>query len=178
MVAGLEEGAGAGPVLVLIGSPGAGKTSVGRRVAERLGVDFADADALIEGAAGMTVSDIFVTQGEDQFRQLEADTVATALAERTGVLSLGGGAVMREETRERLRGTRVVWLRVSVADAASRVGLNTARPLLLGNVRATLSSMLEQRNPVYEDVSTDIVDTSGRTVREVTDAVVRVVRGE
>lgn len=164
--------------VVLIGSPGAGKSTVGRRVAEQLGVPFADTDALIEAAAGMSVSDIFVTLGEDEFRAREMDAVARALEEREGVLSLGGGAVLREETRARLDGLRVVWLRVTVADAASRVGMNTARPLLLGNVRATLSSLLEQRNPIYEEVATDIVDTSGRTLREVTQEVLRVVRGE
>lgn len=166
------------PVLVLIGSPGAGKSSVGRRVAEQLGVPFADTDALIEAAAGMSVSDIFVNQGEDAFRDLEAATVAAAINERDGVVSLGGGAVLREETRERLAGHRVVWLRVSVADAASRVGMNTARPLLLGNVRGTLSTMLEQRNPIYEAVATNVVDTAGRNVREVTEQVLTVVRGE
>lgn len=166
------------PVVVLIGSPGAGKSSVGRRVAEQLGVPFADSDALVEAAAGMSVSDIFVNRGEDQFRELEAATIATALEERDGVLSLGGGSVMREETRARLAGRRVVWLRVSVADAAQRVGMNTARPLLLGNVRATLTGLLEERNPVYEAVSTDVVDTAGRSVREVTEEVMKVVRGE
>jgi shikimate kinase len=166
------------PSVVLVGSPGAGKSTVGRRVAEQLGVPFADTDALIESAAGLSVSDIFVTLGEDEFRALEADAVARALDERDGVLSLGGGAVLREETRERLADVRVVWLRVSVADAASRVGMNTARPLLLGNVRATLSALLDQRNPIYEEVATDVVDTSGRSLREVTEEVLRVVRGE
>jgi shikimate kinase len=166
------------PSVVLVGSPGAGKSTVGRRVAEQLGVPFADTDALIEAAAGMSVSDIFVTLGEDEFRALEADAVARALEEREGVLSLGGGAVLREETRARLVGVRVVWLRVTASDAASRVGMNTARPLLLGNVRATLSSLLEQRNPIYAEVATDIVDTSGRSLREVTEEVLRVVRGE
>lgn len=166
------------PTVVLIGSPGAGKSTVGRRVAEQLGVPFADTDALIEAAAGMSVSDIFVTLGEDEFRALEASAVAQALEEREGVLSLGGGAVLREETRARLADVRVVWLRVTASDAASRVGMNTARPLLLGNVRATLSSLLEQRNPIYAEVATDVVDTSGRSLREVTDEVVRAVRGE
>jgi shikimate kinase len=166
------------PTVVLVGSPGAGKSTVGRRVAEQLGVPFADTDALIEAAAGMSVSDIFVTLGEDEFRTLEADAVARALDEREGVLSLGGGAVLREETRVRLADVRVVWLRVTASDAASRVGMNTARPLLLGNVRATLSSLLEQRNPVYAEVATDVVDTSGRSLREVTEEVLRVVRGE
>lgn len=166
------------PVLVLIGSPGAGKSSVGRRVAEALGVPFTDTDGLIESSAGMSVADIFVTEGEDEFRRREEVAVADALVQSAGVLSLGGGAVMREQTRSRLAGHRVVWLRVSLSDAAQRVGLNTARPLLLGNVRGTLAAMLEQRNPVYQDVATDIVDTSGHSLREVTDAVLAVVRGE
>jgi shikimate kinase len=165
-----------GPLLVLVGSPGAGKSTVGRRVAERLAVPFADTDALIEQAAGMSVSDIFVTLGEDEFRSLEAAAVARALDEHEGVLALGGGAVMRPETQERLRDHRVVWLRVGLSDAATRVGMNTARPLLLGNVRGTLSTLLEQRTPVYEDVSTDVVETSGRSLREVTDDVLAVVR--
>lgn len=166
------------PLAVLIGSPGAGKTSVGRRVAERLGVPFADTDQLIESRAGTIVSDIFVNQGEDAFRQLEADVVADALDGFDGVLALGGGAVMRPETQERLAGHRVVWLRVPVSDAANRVGMNTARPLLLGNVRGTLSALLEQRTPVYEALSTVVVDTGGRSVRQVTEEVLRVVRGE
>ena len=168
---------GDGPVLVLIGSPGAGKSSVGRRVAEALGVSFTDTDALIEAASGMSVSDIFITYGEDDFRRREAEAVSAALEQQSGVISLGGGAVMREETRARLLGSRVVWLRVSLSDAANRVGMNTARPLLLGNVRATLSGLLEQRNPVYEEIATDVVDTSGRSVREVADAVIGMVRG-
>jgi shikimate kinase len=123
----------------------------------------------------MSVSDIFVTEGEERFRQLEEETIAEALRDHDGVLSLGGGAVMRAATRESLAGQSVVWLRVSLSDAASRVGMNTARPLLLGNVRATLSAMLDQRNPVYEEVSTAVVDTSGRSLREVTEEVLEVV---
>lgn len=165
-----------GPIVVLIGSPGAGKSTVGRRVARQLGVDFLDSDAEIESAAGMSISDIFVTEGEAAFREREASVVAQCLAEHSGVLSLGGGAVLREETRRALEGHRVVWLKVSLSDAASRVGMNTARPLLLGNVRGTLGKMLEQRNPVYESVATDIVDTSGRSQRQVVDAVVQLVR--
>lgn len=167
-----------GPVVVLIGSPGAGKSTVGRRVAKQLGVEFLDSDAEIERAAGMSVSDIFVTEGEAAFREREAETVRRCLAEHSGVLSLGGGAVLREETREALAGHRVVWLRVSLSDAAARVGMNTARPLLLGNVRGTLGAMLEQRNPVYEAVATDVVDTSGRTLRQVVDAVVEQLRAD
>ncbi|MDQ5974850.1 MAG: shikimate kinase [Actinomycetota bacterium] len=159
------------PLLVLIGSPGAGKSSVGRRVAERLGVRFVDTDHVIEDAAGTSISDIFVTEGEEHFRRLEAQAVAETLASSDGVVALGGGAVMRPETQELLAGQTVVWLKVAVPDAASRVGLNTARPLLLGNVRGTLSALLDERNPVYASLATLVVDTSGRTLREVTEAV-------
>lgn len=165
-----------GPIAVLIGSPGAGKSTVGRRVAKRMEVGFADSDALVEAEAGKAVSDIFVDEGEDAFRVMEAAAIERALREQSGILALGGGAVMRAETREHLSGHRVVWLKVGVADAAARVGMNTARPLLLGNVRGTLHALLEQRNPVYAEVATDVVDTSGLSLREVVDAVMRVLR--
>jgi shikimate kinase len=166
------------PILVLIGSPGAGKSSVGRRVAERLGVPFEDTDRLVEAKAGTTIADIFVNQGEDEFRRLEADAVAQSLRDCTGVLALGGGAVMRPETRALLSGFRVVWLKVSVSDAVHRVGMNQARPLLLGNVRGTLTSLLEKREPVYAEVSSTVVDTSGRTLRQVADEVLKVASAD
>jgi shikimate kinase len=163
------------PVAVLIGAPGAGKSTVGRRVATRLSVPFADSDREIEERAGMSVADIFVTQGEASFRDLEAATVADLLGSSAGILSLGGGAVLRAETRAALSGHRVVWLRVGVPAAASRVGMNTARPLLLGNVRGTLTALLAERDPVYAEVATDTVDTDGRPVGAVVDAVVEVL---
>jgi len=166
------------PVLVLIGSPGAGKSTVGRRTAERLGVPFVDSDRVVEAEQGMTIADLFVDRGEDAFRDLEADAVARTLVDSQGVVALGGGAVMRPETRDLLAGHRVIWLRVALTDAAQRVGLNQARPLLLGNVRGTLAALLEQREPVYAAVATDTVDTSGRTVRQVVDDVIAVVQGE
>lgn len=155
------------PVAVLVGAPGAGKSTIGRRVARVLDVPFADTDVLIEQRAGMSVSDIFLNDGEAAFRLLEEDVVAAAVAEQTGVLSLGGGAVLSERTRQVLSDQCVVWLRVDLASAARRVGLNTARPLLLGNVRAQMSALLDARTPLYQQVSTITVDTSGRPVREV-----------
>lgn len=166
------------PAVVLIGSPGAGKSSVGRRLAERLGVTFEDTDHIIEANTGMSISDIFVTLGEDEFRRMEAEAVERALAERDGVLAVGGGAVMRDDTRGLLRGHTVVWLKVTVADAVHRVGMNQARPLLLGNVRGTLSALLEKRNPVYAEVATTVVDTTGKSLREVVDEVAEAVSDE
>ena len=155
------------PVAVLVGAPGAGKSTIGRRVARALQVPFADTDALIEERAGMPVSDIFLNEGEPAFRRMEEEVVASAIAERAGVVSLGGGAVLSEQTRAVLRGHPVVWLRVDLASAARRVGMNTARPLLLGNVRAQMSALLDARTPFYEEVSSIIVDTGNRPIRDV-----------
>ena len=155
------------PSLVLVGAPGAGKSTVGRRVAEQLGVPFVDTDLLIEASSAMSVSDIFVTLGEPEFRRREEEAVAEALRTQRGVVALGGGAVLSAATRSRLAQHRVVWLRVSMAEAATRVGMNTARPLLLGNVRTKLSSLLDERTPLYDEVSSAVVDTSDRKLREV-----------
>lgn len=155
------------PRAVIIGAPGAGKSTVGRRVAERLGVSFADSDALVEKRAGKPVSDIFISDGEAEFRRLEREEIARALDEFTGVLSLGGGAILDEGTREALSGQRVVWLQVDLSHATQRVGMNSARPLLLGNVRGTMLTMLEQRTPLYAEVASDVIDTSGRGIKDV-----------
>ncbi len=161
---------------VLVGAPGAGKTTVGRRLAEHLGCSFTDTDALVEEESGMSVSDIFVTLGEPAFREREEDAVARALG-GDGVVALGGGAVMSPATRDRLREQPVIWLRVDLSSAASRVGMNTARPLLLGNVRTKMATLLQDRAPLYEEVATAVVDTSGRKVRDVVADVVTIVDG-
>ena len=164
-----------GPVAVLIGAPGAGKSTVGRRVADRLQVPFVDTDALIEEQAGMTVADMFVELGEPEFRAREEEAVRRALTEQTGIVALGGGAILSELTRSRLSGQTVVWLKVNVSDAASRVGMNQARPLLLGNVRGRLTQLLQERTPLYESVATITIETDGRAIREVTSSVLAAV---
>jgi shikimate kinase len=160
------------PRVVLVGPMGAGKTTVGRLLAERWGVSFRDTDDDVEQAEGRPISDIFVEDGEGRFRALERAAVARAVAEHAGVLAVGGGAVMAEETRALLDGRRVVFLRVGLSDAAARVGLGASRPLLLGNVRGTMKALLDERTPVYESVAVVVVDTDGRTPDEVADAVV------
>ncbi|GAA3382816.1 shikimate kinase [Cryptosporangium minutisporangium] len=151
------------PVAVLVGPPGAGKTTVGVLLAERLGVTFRDVDHDIEASAGKPISDIFVDDGEEVFRALEASAVVAALETHDGVLALGGGAVLADATRAALRGHRVVHLNVGLSDAVDRVGLNTARPLLALNPRATMRTLLAQRAPLYAEVATVVVDTDGRT---------------
>jgi shikimate kinase len=155
------------PRVVLVGPMGAGKSTVGRILAGRWGVVFRDTDDDVEAADGRSISEIFVDSGEEHFRALEREAVARALAEHDGVLAVGGGAVMAEGTRAAMAGHRVVFLRVGLADAASRVGIGSSRPLLLGNVRGTMKALLDERGPVYEAVSTLAVDTDGRTPEEV-----------
>ena len=164
------------PRVVLVGAPGAGKSTVGRLLAARLGVGFRDTDDDVERAAGKSIGDIFVDDGEPEFRALEREAVAVALACHDGVLALGGGAVADPGTRERLSDHRVVFLDVGLADAASRVGLNRDRPLLVGNPRAQLKKLLDQRRPLYLQVATMTVDTAGRTPEEVVAEVVTGVR--
>ncbi len=155
------------PRAVLVGPMGAGKTTVADLLAELWGVGVRDTDADVEAAEGRSISEIFVDDGEARFRELERAAVARALAEHDGVLALGGGAVMDEGTRGLLAGHRVVFLRVGLSDAVKRVGLGSARPLLLGNVRATMKKLLDERTPVYESVAELVVDTSGRTPEDV-----------
>jgi shikimate kinase len=164
------------PVLVIVGPPGAGKTTAAREVADRLGVGFRDTDADVEAVTGASVADIFVEHGEARFRSLERAAVAEALAEHDGVLSVGGGAVLDPDTRASLTGRPVVFLDVTIKDAASRIGFNRDRPLLLGNPRAQWIRLMEQRRPFYEEVAATTVSTDNRTPDEVADDLVAWVR--
>lgn len=160
------------PVLVLVGPPGAGKTTVGRVLARRLRVSFTDVDSLIVERAGKPIADMFLQDGEDAFRALEREVVAEALQTTGGVLALGGGSVMADETRARLRGHRVVHLTVGLADGLRRTGMSTARPLLAGvNPRATFKALLDARAPLYREVATHEVDTVRRSANQVARAV-------
>jgi shikimate kinase len=159
------------PAAVLIGSMGAGKSSVGRALAKRLGVAFRDTDEDIESGAGATIADLFVSEGEPHFRTLELEAVRAALREHTGVLALGGGAPMQPAVADLLAGHRVVFLDVGLTEAVRRVGLGTSRPLLLGNVRGQLRARLEERRPVYQSLAWLTINVDNYTVEDVVDAI-------
>jgi shikimate kinase len=148
-----------GPVAVLIGPPGAGKTAVGPLLAERLGTSFRETDADIAAVAGRPVSDIFIEQGEPAFRQLEREAAARALREHEGVLALGSGAVLDPGTQARLEGLPVVYLAADFGTVARRVGLDRPHIVIPGNPRGRLRAMLAERRPLYEQLATVTVET-------------------
>ncbi|BAL91446.1 putative shikimate kinase [Actinoplanes missouriensis 431] len=150
------------PAVVLVGVMGAGKTTVGAALAERLGVPFADTDTIIEERAGKPIPEIFVDDGEAAFREQERAVVAECVETFPGVLALGGGAILDDGTRQRLTEQTVVFLTVELGDAIKRVGLGAGRPLLAINPRATLRHLMEQRRPLYLEVATHVIATDGR----------------
>lgn len=159
------------PVVVVVGPPGAGKTTVAELLAARLGVEVRDTDQDVEAAEGESIQDIFVSRGEAAFRALEAAAVAEALRTHSGVLALGGGAVVDPGTRALLADHTVVHLDVGLAQAAARVGMNSGRPLLLGNVRGRLKQLMDQRRPLYEEVATVTIATNDLTPEQVVDRI-------
>ncbi|MEU4192219.1 shikimate kinase [Kribbella sp. NPDC026611] len=159
------------PLVVLVGPPGSGKSTIAALLSTRLGVPHRDTDADIEAEAGKPISEIFVDEGEPHFRKLERAAIVAALASDGEVLSLGGGAILDPETRADLANHTVIYLDVTLAEASSRVGLSVARPLLLGNVRTQLRNLMEARRPLYTEVATLTVLTDKKTPAEIADEI-------
>ncbi|HWD77452.1 MAG TPA: shikimate kinase [Kribbella sp.] len=159
------------PVVVLVGPPGSGKSTIAAVLSQRLGARHRDTDADIEAVAGKPISDIFVDEGEPHFRKLERAAIAAALQDDGEVLSLGGGAILDPATRADLAGHTVVFLDVSLSEATKRVGLSVARPLLLGNVRTQLRNLMEARRPLYTEVAKLTVRTDNKTPDEIADEI-------
>ncbi len=151
------------PRAVLVGLPGSGKSTIGRRLAKALGVEFLDTDAAIEQQTGRSIADIFATDGEQEFRRIEEDAVRAALAHHDGVVSLGGGAVTSPGVCEALAGHTVIYLEISAGEGVRRTGGGAVRPLLAGPDRAEkFRALMAKRVPLYRRVSTIRVDTNRR----------------
>ena len=155
--------------IVLIGAPGSGKSTVGHALAAHLQWSFIDTDELIELKANKKITDIFVVDGEEIFRAMEFETLKEVLQESSAVISLGGGAPISPQAQDELRksGSTIIFLDVSLATAAPRVGFNRDRPLLLGNPRAQWQALSDKRRPIYEDLATHAVKVDDMNVDEI-----------
>ncbi|WP_073222476.1 MULTISPECIES: 3-dehydroquinate synthase [unclassified Streptomyces] len=161
-----------GPLVVLVGPMGVGKSTVGELLAARLGTTYRDTDADVVAEAGKPIAEIFYDEGEEHFRALERRAVAAAVAGHPGILSLGGGAVLDGATRELLAGRPVVYLSMDVDEAVRRVGLGAARPLLAVNPRRQWRELMDARRHLYEEVARTVVATDEHTPEEVAQAII------
>ena len=155
--------------IVLIGAPGSGKSTVGVALAAHLQWPFVDTDALIELKESRKITELFVDHGEEYFRSVEFETLKEVLQETSAVISLGGGAPISQPAQDAISSSNstIVFLDVSLATAAPRVGFNRDRPLLLGNPRAQWQALSDQRRPIYEKLATQSIKVDDMTVDEI-----------
>ena len=162
------------PPIILIGPPGAGKTSVGKALAKKLSLNFLDSDKVVEERSGKSIPEIFITDGEPAFREMERAAVIDLIENQDGVIALGGGSVMDLEVSKRLLPmANVVFLDVSISNAAPRVGFNRDRPLLLGNPRQQWIALMEKRRSTYEALAKARVSTDNKKPVEVVEEIVK-----
>lgn len=164
--------------VILIGPPGSGKSTIGKALSRKTGQSFTDTDDVIEERTGMNISQIFVDKGEPWFRELESEVLQSELAKLDGILSLGGGAPLSDKAQSLLNSipTAKVYLDVSLATAAPRVGFNRDRPLLLNNPRGAWQELMEKRRPIYEALATHIVKVDERAPKDIVDEIVRLTQ--
>jgi shikimate kinase len=165
------------PLIVLIGPPGAGKSAVGEALARKLGLSFADTDQIIEVEQGRSISDIFVENGEPYFREIERKVCLSSFDSVTGVLALGGGAVLDSETQAALvkSASEIIFLDVSLKVVAPRIGFNRDRPLLMNNPRQKWQELMDARRPVYESLATIVYPVEGQSVNQIVNALLEKV---
>ena len=162
------------PPIILIGPPGAGKSSVGKALAKKLSLNFLDSDKVVEEKSGKSIPEIFINDGEPAFREMEKAVVIDLIENQDGVIALGGGSVMDLEVSKRLLPmANVVFLDVSISNAAPRVGFNRDRPLLLGNPRQQWIALMEKRRSTYEALAKARVSTDNKKPVEVVEEIVK-----
>jgi len=161
-------------VVSLIGMPGGGKSTVGRLLAGRLDIPFADVDHAIQERAGMSVSELFSQRGEAAFRELESEVLQSLIAAGPSVIATGGGTVLKPENRSLLKErTLAVYLEASLPELWRRVRRNSRRPLLqVADPQAKLAELYAMRHPIYREVAAVIVTTGAPTIAQVVDAIV------
>jgi shikimate kinase len=164
--------------IILIGPPGSGKSTIGKAISRRLKINFTDTDDLIEARSGTSISQIFIDKGEPWFRDLELEVLQEELVKLNGVLALGGGAPLSDVAQGLLRSKNeaIVYLDVSLATAAPRVGFNRDRPLLLSNPRGAWQELMDKRRPIYEALATHIVKVDERAPKDIVDEIVRLTQ--
>ena len=158
--------------IVVVGAPGAGKTTIGNALARHLDLIFVDTDAVVAKLSGREMPELFITEGEAGVRLFERQAVGDAVTGAASVIALGSGAVLDDEIRASVAGMPTVWLRVTAPNAIARIGMNGPRPVALGNVRAQFAAMMADREPHYEQMSTVVVDTDHRPEDDIVSAVV------
>jgi len=165
------------PRVILIGPMGSGKTTVGKLVAEKLQIPFRDTDQVIEETTGKSVSDIFLEDGEDEFRAIEKKVLRDELLADGAVLALGGGAPISVDAQSALRAiaSPVIYLDISLAAVAPRIGFNRDRPLLLHNPRGQWQTLMEARRPIYESIADSVIDVNDKTEAEIVSLVLEVL---
>ena len=163
--------------IILMGPPGSGKSTVGKYLSKELGLSLIDTDRLIEDKEGRSISEIFLADGEEGFRAIEKEIVLDVLKMEDCVIALGGGSVLDLDVqRELSECADVVFLDVSISNAAPRVGFNKERPLLMGNPRQQWLQLMEKRREIYESLATRTVSTDNRKPNEVAHEIAQGVR--
>jgi shikimate kinase len=165
------------PRIILIGPMGSGKTTIGKSLAQKLSLEFRDTDSVIEQRAQKTVSQIFIEDGEDAFRAIEKEVLKEELQASDTVLALGGGAPISAQAQSALTASdsHVVYLDISLANVAPRIGFNRDRPLLLNNPRGQWQTLMEARRPIYESVADTVVDVNKRSQSEIVAQILEVL---
>lgn len=167
------------PTAILIGPPGCGKSTIAKALSREINRDYVDTDSLIETRAGKKISEIFIEDGEPAFRLMESEIVLETIGSYEGIVALGGGSILDPRVQDALKNgaSPVIYLEVSIAQAAPRVGFNKDRPLLLVNPRQQWVSLMQVREPIYRDLATLTISTDSKKAPVVAHEIAEYLQG-